>query len=829
MSIPEGITARNELPPIIENVPAVVFRLSHEKDKWRTWFATRSVSKYGYDVEDFLQDKIRWLDIVHPDDRVLLMKTVNDYEKHNINSFRLYYRMMTKKGDVIPVTEYNTVNRDNDGNIICYDTVIVSNTQNETGRRIIDAHYRQQVVLNDILMSLHDSDLDNALQIILDRTGQYLDTSRALLFKDSPDHKTCKIVYEWCNQDITSVMALDYSITYETGMPEIYIALQTTGNLIINFGEIPENCKEEFDAEGLVASAIFAVYLGGEHYGFVCFDDCVVERCWDDDTVRFLKNISNLISTVVARQDAAQKLAQNRKTYETVLDNVDSYIFVTKPGAAEMIFANRAFRHIFGDECIGRSAADCVCPGCPGFVLPAPEALRTGEPDEYPEFFCERCGEWLAVSAEEITWVDGEKVWLFNCYNITSKKLFADTLEARIEERTRELTLMTEEANAAKEKAEDAALAKSQFLANMSHEIRTPMNAILGLSELLSEAALAPVQLEHVKNIRRSSTILLNIINDILDLSKLEAKRLSLIKVHYSLKQTVDHICSLARGLTDAKGIRFLFEATEPLSIYLFGDDIRLRQVLINILSNAVKFTNAGFVKLHVNIAADQIAFAITDTGMGIKDEDISLIFESFSQSVIHKNRYIQGTGLGLPICKSLVDLMGGFIAVTSEYGKGSTFTVTLPKVFGEESQIESETVTEVNLEAPTARVLVVDDIDVNLYVVEAILESYGLQTDLALSGKEALELVQEKDFDLLFMDHMMPVMDGIETAKAIRALGGKYRTIPIIILTANVMEEARAMFREEGMDDFLAKPLESNKMTAILEKWLPKDKIIRK
>lgn len=291
------------LPNIIEHMPAVVFRLSHMGDNWRTMFVTQNVNRWGYTPEDFFDGSMTWFRLIHPDDRVLVSKTIEDYEAHNVNKFKLYYRIVKENGDVIPVTEYNIVNRDKEGNILCYDTVIWDSTQTEDSRRLIDDHYRQQVVLNDILMSLQDSDLAHALQIILDRTGEYLNTSRALLFKDSPDHKTCKIVYEWCNTDIESVMALDYSITYETGMPEIYIALQKTGNLLVNYGEIPENCREEFEAEGLVASAIFAVYLEGEHYGFVCFDDCIVERRWDDDTVRFLKNISNMISNVLARQN----------------------------------------------------------------------------------------------------------------------------------------------------------------------------------------------------------------------------------------------------------------------------------------------------------------------------------------------------------------------------------------------------------------------------------------------------------------------------------------------------------------------------------------------
>ena len=675
-------------------------------------------------------------------------------------------------------------------------------------------------------MTLHDSDPSHALQIILDRTGAYLDTSRALLFKDSPDHKTCKIVYEWCNRDIESVMALDYSITYETGMPEIYIALQTTGSLLINYGEIPENCREEFEAEGLVASAIFAIYLGGDHYGFVCFDDCVVERVWNEDTVRFLKNVSNLISTVFAKQDAARKLEQNRLAYETVLNNVDSYIFVADPAMREIIFANRAFRETFGDDCVGRTVDGCLpLPAAKDVVA---ETAGDGRSAKYPEVYSERSGEWLAIAAEDIVWVDGKPARLVNCYDITAKKLFADTLERKIDERTSELRRMTEEAEKAKERAEEATLAKSHFLANMSHEIRTPMNVILGLSKLLEgDASIGDVEREHARNIRRSTEVLLNVVNDILDISKLEAGRLALVNVDYSLLQTVDQVSSLLRVMAEDKGLEYRLRTSSSLAVCLRGDDIRLRQILINILGNAVKFTQEGYVELAVDIRDDEISFVVTDTGVGMKKEDVAGIFETFSQTDIHRNRNIQGTGLGLPICRSLAELMGGHIEVESAYGQGSRFTLTIPKVLGDAPEIGREPPAAMIVTAPGASVLVVDDVDMNLYVAEALLEAYEVRVVTAGSGEEALRLVQEQDFDMVFMDHMMPGMNGIDTTKAIRALGGRYARMPIVALTANAVTEARTLFEDAGMDDFLFKPIESDKLSAVLARWLPPEKVV--
>lgn len=305
-----------DLAEILDHVPAVVFRLAHVGDCWRVLYASQAVTRYGYTAEEFMDGTTAWFSLVHPDDRVTVSKSVQDYEAHKIDEYHLYYRLVTKSGECVPITEYNTVNRDANGDVVSYDTSIVNNAMPVASEMLLDNHYRQQMVFNDILISLLDADLDRALQIILDRTGAYLDTSRALLFKEGADRKTCKVIYEWNNSGIPSVMDLDYCVTYETAMPEIYVALQNTGSLLINYGEIPENCKEEFEAEGLVASAIFAVYLNGEHYGFVCFDDCVIERVWDEDTVRFLKNVSNVISNVIARQHAGSRLMESQRTIE---------------------------------------------------------------------------------------------------------------------------------------------------------------------------------------------------------------------------------------------------------------------------------------------------------------------------------------------------------------------------------------------------------------------------------------------------------------------------------------------------------------------------------
>ncbi len=418
---------------MLDNFPVVTMRLSYKDSQWETWYVSKNVSAYGYSWEDFMEGKVTWIDMVHPDDRVVLNTQIREYLAHNIDDFKLQYRIVTKQGGSIWITEYTHFNRDASGQMYCMDSILLNTTQAKLGQDMLDEHYKQQLVLNDILMALHDSDLEHALQIILDRAGAYLDTSRALLFKDSEDHITCKVEYEWLNKGITSVKSLDYAITYSTGMPEIYVALQETGLLIVNAGEIPENCREEFESEGLVASAIFAVYLNGQHYGFVCFDDCVIERKWNEDTVNFLKNISNLISTVLMRKYTVEQVERTQKTCETVLDNVDSYIFATDPYSGRIIFANTAFKDDFGADCIGQRSSRYLDFGQMGPPEgPAPLLPGHGRGDYGPysrEIFSEKNNKWLAASWETIKWIDGQQVHLVTCYDVTTKKQYEEKIK----------------------------------------------------------------------------------------------------------------------------------------------------------------------------------------------------------------------------------------------------------------------------------------------------------------------------------------------------------------------------------------------------------------
>ncbi len=396
------------------------------------------------------------------------------------------------------------------------------------------------------------------------------------------------------------------------------------------------------------------------------------------------------------------------------------------------------------------------------------------------------------------------------------------------------------------EQANQANEAKSYFLSTMSHDIRTPMNAIMGLNEMVLRDSQDKNVIEYSENIKTAGNTLLGIINDILDFSKIEAGKMDIVNVDYSFISMLNDLVNMVQNKAEDKGLSFNMDIEREIPSILHGDEIRIKQIITNILSNAVKYTkeggitfSAGFKKIEDKPDSIILTIKVADTGIGIKPEDMDRLFKAFERIEEKRNRNIEGTGLGMTIAQSFLDMMGSHLQVESVYGEGSVFSFDLEQKVvkwdpvGNYEEAFKQSLSErrnyrEKFTAPDAKVLVVDDNPINLKVFSGLLSRTMMQIDTAESGEEAVLLYKNKQFDVIFLDHMMPNKDGIETLKEMRGIKGTPNDeTPIICLTANAISGMREMYINAGFDDYITKPINPDRLEMMLLQYLPKDKVI--
>lgn len=418
--------------------------------------------------------------------------------------------------------------------------------------------------------------------------------------------------------------------------------------------------------------------------------------------------------------------------------------------------------------------------------------------------------------------------------------IVAEIVNSLITEQNHRLLDALRKEKRSQQEAEAANMAKSSFLANMSHEIRTPINAILGMNEMILREEKDPAIRGYAGNIQASGNSLLSIVSDVLDISKIESGKLEIIPVDYEVNSLISDCCNMAAGRAKAKELELLVECADNVPMKLCGDETHIRQIIMNLLTNAVKYTEKGTVKLIVSGRFTDGGFVlkvdVSDTGIGIAEENLPQLFTQFQRFDLQRNRNIEGTGLGLSIVKRLCDLMSGTITARSVLGSGSTFTVELPQ-----KVVDSTPCGGVNLnysagaeheyhhsfEAPEAKILAVDDLPVNLLVIANLLKETRIKIDTAGSGRECLDKCSQQKYDLILMDHMMPEMDGVQTFEKLHGdkSSPNFET-PVIMLTANALAGMREQYMDVGFADYVSKPVRGAKLEEAIRRNLPESLI---
>ncbi|MDR1868377.1 MAG: response regulator [Treponema sp.] len=698
--------------------------------------------------------------------------------------------------------------------------------------RLLDTVNNAAAVL---LANNDESSFENSLLKSFDLVGNCLDVDRVQIWRNEEIDGDLHFVlrYEWVSDSGCENKQIPIGLHFPYALKREWEDQFLRGEYInAPLSELSEEDRAFLGYYGMKSIVIIPMFLDGNFWGFFSIDDCRRERAFSVEEISILTSAGLMMSSAVNRN---MQIIKMREADERT----------------QVMFDSAPFGASFWDEEL--NIIDCN--------KEMEKLFEVSDRREIIENFYKFSPEYQpdgSLSREKI--YEKMKIVMDEGYNrfewvhqkLNGEPIQSEVILIRVKHRgnyivtayirdLREQKAMLREMRKA-EIAEESSKAKSDFLAKMSHEIRTPMNAILGITEIqLQDNTLPQVTREALDRISNSGELLLGIINDILDLSKIESGKFELLPLQYDISSLVYDTVQLNIMRYESKPIEFDLFISENMPLMMIGDELRIKQIINNLLSNAFKYTQAGRVSLSIHCEDEggdrvTLVFTISDTGQGMTAEQVKRLGSQYARFNLEANRKTEGTGLGMNITMNLIQMMGGDIDIDSTPGMGSTFTVRLPQRCTDHEPIGkelAENMKQLNLDntmkiksvqmkrefMPYGRVLVVDDVETNLYVAKGLLAPYGLSIDTALSGFEALDKIREGVvYDIIFMDHMMPRMDGIETTKIIRGMG---YSNPIVALTANALAGQAEMFLNNGFDEFISKPIDIRELNLTLNKMI--------
>lgn len=740
----------------------------------KTYFSNAGQDILGYRMEEFTDEANLWWKMIHPDDRYILEENDNSYKRGEIDHHAYEYRMIHKDGSVRWILDRGVVTE-----------------KDETGQpvKIIGTHI--------------DITQQKELEVELSR--------RADQFKSLSENIPGVIYeYEFRPDGTEGLRYVSPAMEKIFGVPpdQFYRYHQ-----YVHPDDIPEVLQKRKHAKETLEPFYSEARLVLPQSGTIWYS---VTSSFSYYTPEGAAVFTGFMLNITERKNADNALKINEEKYRNIIANMN--LGLLEVDNNEIIRScNQSFCDMSGygfDELMGRKASELFAKGANEELLELKnETRKKGVSDAYEIAVKNKKGElkWWLISGAARYNDKGRLVGSIGIHlDITDQKMLEyELLEAR-------------------ENAESSANAKQVFLANMSHEIRTPMNAIIGMSRQLQKTILDETQRFYLDTINNAGEHLMVIINDILDISKIEAGKLVLETIPFNMQEVIKNTVDVMQHRASEKGILVSYALHDAVAPVLKGDPFRLKQVLFNLVGNSVKFSDKGIVhidcsSLHLNNNIQQVQITVSDNGIGMDKEYLDNLFQSFTQEDKSVSRKYGGTGLGMTITKQLTELMGGVIRVKSEKNVGTSITLVIPFSIGSENDLQQDEIVVADKSVlRDKKILLVEDNEINRLVATITLNQYGVQITEAVNGAEGVEAVRNKEFDLVLMDMQMPVMDGLEATRIIR--NGINTLVPIIALTANAIKGESEKCYAAGMNDFISKPFEENQLVAMMAKWLVKN-----